>query len=64
MNATLVFQFVSLALKVDCFCLAFYLQLEHSAIKWCLFMTHELNGGFFRYDSLTSSQIDFVPSFL
>lgn len=63
-GTTLLFQFVSLALKAACFCLAFYLQSEHSAIRWYLFVAHDLNAeGFFRYDSLTASQIEFLLIF-
>lgn len=63
-GTTLLFQFVSLALKAACFCLAFYQQSEHSAIRWYLFMAHDLNAeGFFRYDSLTDSQIEFLLIF-
>ena len=63
-GATSLFPFVSLALKAACFCLAFYLQSEHSAIRWYLFMAHDLNAeGFFRYDALTDSQIVFTHFF-
>lgn len=55
-NATLLFQFVRLVHKADCFCLAFYFKLrEHSGGTF--FMTHDLIAkGFFKFDSLTDSQ--------
>lgn len=54
MNDTLLIQLVKLAVKADCFCLAICLQLEHSAMRWYLFMAHDWNTeSFFRYDSLT-----------